>query len=253
MSSIDKYPPLRILLKPPSVNSVYRIQRGRIVMLQSGHLFKTRVAKLCAGRPKIPGFVTTYLRFYWSDKRRRDLDNHFKVVIDAIKGILFGDDCMVKRIIAMKITEPTQDTGFDVRVLPFEADKIVQRILPDPAMDKYKPLRILLKPPSFNSIYIISHRRLVMLRSGHLFKSDVAKLCAGLPKIHGWVTIYVRFYWSDRRRRDLDNYFKVVVDAIKGVLFDDDYMVKLIVAEKITEPTQDTGFDIRVLPFETPK
>lgn len=117
---MDKYPPLRILLKPPSINSVYRIRHGRIVMLQSGHLFKKRVAKLCAGRPKIHGLVTIYIRFYWNDRRRRDLDNHFKVVIDAIKGILFDDDYMVKRIIAEKMTEPTQDTGFDIRVMPFE-------------------------------------------------------------------------------------------------------------------------------------
>lgn len=51
-----------------------------------------------AGRPSLGAeLVTLSARFYRSDKRRLDLDNLLKGLLDALKGCLFEDDSQVIR------------------------------------------------------------------------------------------------------------------------------------------------------------
>lgn len=50
------------------------------------------VAQMC---DKYAGAVKVRLDFYLENKRRVDLDNLSKGVLDGMKGILFGDDCNV--------------------------------------------------------------------------------------------------------------------------------------------------------------
>ena len=40
--------------------------------------------------------------FYLADNRVVDLDNLSKAVLDGLKGIAFGDDCMVTRLLLTK-------------------------------------------------------------------------------------------------------------------------------------------------------
>ena len=50
----------------------------------------------------IQGAVIVKMFFYMRDKRRVDLDNLSKAVLDACKNIAFGDDCNVTTLVLTK-------------------------------------------------------------------------------------------------------------------------------------------------------
>jgi Holliday junction resolvase RusA-like endonuclease len=39
---------------------------------------------------------------YFKDKRKRDVDNHLKSLLDSLEGIMFVDDSQIYEIIARK-------------------------------------------------------------------------------------------------------------------------------------------------------
>ena len=50
----------------------------------------------------------------------------------------------------------------------------------------------------------------------------------------GRIRLEVKFMFKDKRKRDIDNYLKVLIDSIKGVLFeDDDQIYELMVTKEI--------------------
>lgn len=44
------------------------------------------------------GDVALTVRFYWRDKRRRDIDNGLKMTLDSLTGIVYADDAQVKHL-----------------------------------------------------------------------------------------------------------------------------------------------------------
>lgn len=106
---------------PPSANTYYRNFHGHMVLSAKGREFKLEMQELCVGKTKIDGLVCVTLNVWFKDKRRRDLDNYFKAVLDAFKNILFEDDCMVAEIHASKVIDcknqpqPHQE-GFEIIV-----------------------------------------------------------------------------------------------------------------------------------------
>ena len=41
------------------------------------------------------GEVTLNIMFYYGDKRKRDIDAYLKILLDAMSGIVYGDDSQV--------------------------------------------------------------------------------------------------------------------------------------------------------------
>lgn len=105
-----------------------------------------------------------------------------------------------------------------------------------------------LQPPSANVYYRNFHGRMVLSKEGRAFKDAVRTKCNGCRKILGGVIIAIIFRFKDQRRRDLDNYFKAVIDATKDILFEDDCMVEQIHSKKLTGCSNDFGFDMIVMP-----
>ena len=48
------------------------------------------------------GKVSVEIIFQFKDRRKRDIDNHLKTILDAIKGHLFEDDSEIYEIRATK-------------------------------------------------------------------------------------------------------------------------------------------------------
>lgn len=48
----------------------------------------------------------------------------------------------------------------------------------------------------------------------------------------------IKFYFETRARRDIDNYLKVVIDSMTGIIYDDDKQVKSLRAEKFHDPSE---------------
>tara|TARA_B100000401_G_scaffold337809_1_gene236395 strand:- start:25 stop:402 length:378 start_codon:yes stop_codon:yes gene_type:complete len=81
-----------------SVNKYYRTFRGRVLISKDGREFKKEVDMLLNSFEKILGKIKLKLVLYFKDKRKRDLDNYNKVLIDCLKNRLFEDDDQIYQL-----------------------------------------------------------------------------------------------------------------------------------------------------------
>lgn len=99
-------PEIRIRLPyPPSVNKYWRRFRGRMVLSKAAQAYRKAVAAAILehwgySRPEpIAGGVALRLTVHPPDRRRRDLDNLLKALLDAIvKAGVIADDSQVQRL-----------------------------------------------------------------------------------------------------------------------------------------------------------
>lgn len=106
---------------PPSTNTYYRNFRGHMVLSKKGREFKKTIAESCGKLKftKIKGPIKVDLSIRFGDKRKRDLDNYFKAIFDALKDVLYEDDVMIEEIHATKQIGCKKDPGFTLEITPF--------------------------------------------------------------------------------------------------------------------------------------
>lgn len=86
-----------------SVNKYYRSWNGRVLISKDGREFKKEVELLLNNNnEKILGKIKLTLILYFKDKRKRDLDNYNKVLIDCLKNKLFEDDDQIYQLFMEK-------------------------------------------------------------------------------------------------------------------------------------------------------
>jgi Holliday junction resolvase RusA-like endonuclease len=86
---------------PPSVNHYYGLARGRVFIKKAGLEFREQVAAalLDAGMGQYAGRVHMRVALYPPDRRRRDIDNPMKALLDAVqKGGALEDDCQIYKL-----------------------------------------------------------------------------------------------------------------------------------------------------------
>lgn len=110
-------------IKAVSLNNAYSQNRqGRRFLTKEGKRFKEAVGYWCIG--KIPWKLNKNDRFLLSiwfnfkDKRRRDIDDNLKLLIDALVGIAFIDDGQIVGINALK------EQGSEKDEIILEIDKV---------------------------------------------------------------------------------------------------------------------------------
>lgn len=84
-------------------------------------------------------------------------------------------------------------------------------------------------PPSINHYYGYGNRRVYIKAKGKEFRAAVvARLLEdGFPKFHGPIGMSISVFPPDRRRRDLDNVRKALLDAMQhGGAYDDDCQIR---------------------------
>ena len=81
-----------------SVNKYYRSWQGRVLISKDGREFKKEVDLLLNNYEKILGKIKLTIILYFKDKRKRDLDNYNKVLIDCLKNKLFEDDDQIYQL-----------------------------------------------------------------------------------------------------------------------------------------------------------
>lgn len=97
---------------PPTANNYWRIARNQVYKTSVARGYQEQLAaSLWAHRDeKIEGPVSVALQFFYPDKRRRDLDNLLKVLLDALTGAgIWQDDSQVKHIEATVATNQSED------------------------------------------------------------------------------------------------------------------------------------------------
>lgn len=86
-------------------------------------------------------------------------------------------------------------------------------------------------PPQANHLYIVARGRKVLSAEGRAYKETVGRLAFRLKPKVGPVRVLLDVY-RPRRCGDLDNVFKVVLDAMKGTFWIDDQQVTEIHAHR---------------------
>lgn len=78
---------------PPSVNNYWQRNRNGSVRVSSeGKSYKHTVKTLLRGRQQLTGRLKGHFVVNVPDKRRRDLDNILKALLDSMQGNVFLDD-----------------------------------------------------------------------------------------------------------------------------------------------------------------
>ncbi len=110
---------------PPSANTYYRTFRGRMLISKEGRQYKEAVGTmaLLSRLAKVEGKVEVELYVTPPDRRRRDLGNVEKCLVDSIKDILFGDDSEIDRLTLVRL--PVRAPGSVlVRIRPAGAQEV---------------------------------------------------------------------------------------------------------------------------------
>jgi len=84
---------------PPSLNSYYRTVRGRILISKKGRQYRNDVVILAKTNKTLLGRLSVSIILFPPDKRRRDLDNNFKAILDALAYAgIYKDDSQKDQI-----------------------------------------------------------------------------------------------------------------------------------------------------------
>jgi crossover junction endodeoxyribonuclease RusA len=93
---------------PPSVNHYWRMWRGRMVISREGRTFRESVCALLAdgGGPRKPpsgGRIALCMDAFPPDRRRRDLDNIQKPMLDALEHAgVYDDDGLIDLLVTRR-------------------------------------------------------------------------------------------------------------------------------------------------------
>jgi Holliday junction resolvase RusA-like endonuclease len=107
---------------PPSVNHYWRRVGPRTLISRGGRLFRKQVCAILASQRVQPlaGPLEVQVKLYPPDRRRRDVDNTLKAVLDALQhGGAYEDDNQIVRL-AIEKCERTPGGKAVVRISEIE-------------------------------------------------------------------------------------------------------------------------------------
>ena len=102
---------MKIILKgnPLSTQSIYRYTRvgkfARMYMTKQGKQLKEQYQMEARSQFKdeiIFGDCDLEITLFFKDKRRRDVDNYNKLVLDSLEGVVFLDDSQIQKLTITK-------------------------------------------------------------------------------------------------------------------------------------------------------
>lgn len=108
---------------PPSVNHYYRHVGSRTLISREGRAFRKRVCAILArlGVEPLDGPLAITIDVHPPDRRRRDIDNVQKSLLDALEhGGAYRDDSQVVRLMAEK-RDVVPNGKVNVRIEPIQS------------------------------------------------------------------------------------------------------------------------------------
>lgn len=89
-------------------------------------------------------------------------------------------------------------------------------------------------PISVNSMYLASTRRQVLTKKAkqwyataqYIAKCECEKQGWEMDNGNVWYIAEIDFYFKDKIKKDSHNYLKLMLDALEGIIYNNDYFVK---------------------------
>jgi len=100
---------------------------------------------------------------------------------------------------------------------------------------------------SVNKYYRNVGNRVCISADGRIFKKKIDLLLNNYEKTIGKIKLTLHFYFRDNRKRDADNYLKVIIDCLKNKLFEDDDQIYILEVKKFIGCMDKICIDIRNL------
>ena len=100
---------------PPTVNRAWRMVNGRMLLSREGRLYRQRVQAILAlaGVRPLDGRLALAVDVTPPDRRRRDLDNVQKGLLDALgAGDAYGDDSQIDLLITKRMPPATEGQAY---------------------------------------------------------------------------------------------------------------------------------------------
>ena len=101
---------LEITAVPISLNALYRTVGKRMRMTTKGKQFKETWKNIVSAffYDDLPHYkkgvpITMEVVVYYTDHRRRDVDNTLKVLLDTFNGVLYADDSQIQSVKVDKV------------------------------------------------------------------------------------------------------------------------------------------------------
>jgi len=112
---------------PPSINHYWRRVGLRTLISREGRTFRRNVCALLGGRgprkPPVGGRIALAMDAFPPDRRRRDLDNLQKPVLDALEHAgIYEDDSQIDLLITRRL-DVIRGGGVTIRIEPFPLNR----------------------------------------------------------------------------------------------------------------------------------
>lgn len=94
---------------PLSTNHLYK-RHGHIIYMsaegkQTKEMYQWQAKTQWRGNKCLTGPLELVVRLYFSDNRRRDIDNYHKLSLDALSGIVYEDDKQIQKMTVEKFVD----------------------------------------------------------------------------------------------------------------------------------------------------
>ena len=103
-------------------------------------------------------------------------------------------------------------------------------------------LELPIMPPSVNTLWVNKHRGRYKSKRGKIFENLA---CGELKKqfrykpLANSLKVHIRLYFKDKRKRDIDNYNKAILDSMTKIIYEDDSQIEELNVKKLVG----CGFD----------
>lgn len=90
---------ITLLTKPVPINQKYFVVRGRMLLStkyrDAKEAMMWEIKSAMGNFSPLTGSVELNIMFYHGDKRKHDIDNCLKILLDAMSGIIYEDDSQI--------------------------------------------------------------------------------------------------------------------------------------------------------------
>lgn len=92
---------IRVVLPyPPTVNTYWRMVNGRMIISKAGRQYREAVVARAAFRGRVDGRLLVVIDAYPPDRRKRDLDNILKSLVDSLAHAgVYEDDSQIDKYV----------------------------------------------------------------------------------------------------------------------------------------------------------